>query len=581
MLDISNLIVLDANYFPDQNKQASLLNSSVISIIKSSDLRKKWDGLISPELSSGQLTKLINQLAKKIRVEFESALDDFASNKNIFWRATRTAEKNTLINPLFENVILVNLILQHNYKRKTVVLITDSSILLSFFQNRNMLQKIKNWPMSKIKAHVLDIKLTCLFIMWFVANLIVAFQIPYKETDILIHTFVDKESRSTNKYSERYFPGLVDWYKKNNLSASHLVSGAGNYPYSLFKAMNAQGHKVFNEFKLYKLKDLIFVVNTVYKLRKTRFASFVVGNIELKELISLHHSKYGVDFDVYKHILRAKFGERLCSKPNPPKVLLMEFEGMIPEKMLNLGISRSNSSIKTYGFQHGAMFEHLLCNYPTKAEFQLGLVSEKIISNGSIFRDLMISRGVPNDRIVKGSALRYKYLNEPVKIDNHMKQQDLLVLLPMTIPDCIDLIKIVEEGVSDLNTIIHFKPHPFSDIAFLSHHIDLSRHFIVDNMLGNMIFNYKVIAGMTTGALLEAGLLGLRVIKIQRQLSIDFDTTFLNPELRIQVSDSKEFQKALISLNDNNFDTSHPVKMNLINSYFEPISASGMATFLP
>ena len=126
MLDISNLIVLDANYFPDQNKQASLLNSSVISIIKSSDLRKKWDGLISPELSSGQLTKLINQLAKKIRVEFESALDDFASNKNIFWRATRTAEKNTLINPLFENVILVNLILQHNYKRKTVVLITDS-----------------------------------------------------------------------------------------------------------------------------------------------------------------------------------------------------------------------------------------------------------------------------------------------------------------------------------------------------------------------------------------------------------------------------------------------------------------------
>ena len=100
-------------------------------------------------------------------------------------------------------------------------------------------------------------------------------------------------------------------------------------------------------------------------------------------------------------------------------------------------------------------------------------------------------------------------------------------------------------------------------------------------MLGNMIFNYKVIAGMTTGALLEAGLLGLRVIKIQRQLSIDFDTTFLNPELRIQVSDSKEFQKALISLNDSNFDTSHPVKMNLINSYFEPISASGMATFLP
>jgi hypothetical protein len=86
---------------------------------------------------------------------------------------------------------------------------------------------------------------------------------------------------------------------------------------------------------------------------------------------------------------------------------------------------------------------------------------------------------------------------------------------------------------------------------------------------------------MTTGALLEAGLLGLKVIKIQRQLSIDFDTTFLNPDLRIQVSDSKEFQKAFVSLNESNFDTSVSVDMNLINGYFEPISVGGMAVFLP
>jgi hypothetical protein len=160
-------------------------------------------------------------------------------------------------------------------------------------------------------------------------------------------------------------------------------------------------------------------------------------------------------------------------------------------------------------------------------------------------------------------------------------QKDLLVLLPMTSPDCLDLIKIVQEGVSELNTIIHFKPHPFSDINFLSEQIDLSRHFIVDDLLGNLIFNYKVITGMTTGALLEAGLLGLKVIKIERQLSIDFDTTFLSPELRIQVSDSKEFQKAFVSLNESNFDTSVPVNMNLINGYFAPISLTGMASFLP
>jgi hypothetical protein len=581
MLDVNDLLVLDANVFPDENKQTLLLNSSVISIINSSDLRKKWDGLISPELSSSQLTKMINQLAKKIRFEFESALEDLAANKSIFWRATRTAEKNTLINPLFENTIIVNLILQHDYKRSTVVLITDNSVLLAFFQNKNILEKIKSWPLGSIKSCLRNIKLIYFFVVWFVGNVIVASRIPYKETEILIHTFVDEDSRSSHKYRERYFPGLVDWYTKNNLSTSHLVSGAGNYPLSLFKTMNSQGSNVFNEFKLYKFKDLIFVVNTVLKLRKTKFTSFVIGGTELKELVGLNHSKYGIDLDVYKHILRAKFGERLSRRPNPPKVLLTEFEGMIPEKMLNLGISRSSSGIKTFGFQHGAMFEHLLCNYPTEVELQLGLISEKIISNGSFFKDLMISRGLPRDRIVTGSALRYKYLHEPVSNDDNVLQKDLLVLLPMTTPDCLDLIKIVQEGVSELNTIIHFKPHPFNDINFLSQQIDLSQHFIVDDLLGNLIFDYKVITGMTTGALLEAGLLGLKVIKIQRQLSIDFDTTFLNPELRIQVSDSKEFQKAFVRLNESNFETSFPVDTNLINGYFEPISAGGMATFLP
>lgn len=581
MLDISNLIVLDAHYIPDQNKQALLLNSSVISIIKSSDLRKKWDGLMNPELSSGQLTKLINQLGKKIRVEFESVLDDFAANKNIFWRATRTAEKNTLINPLFENVILVNLILQHDYKQKTVVLITDNSILLSFFQNKNMLQKIKSWPLNAIKSHLRNIKLIYLFIVWFLGNLIVASRMPYKETDILIHVFVDENSKNSKTYREQYFPGLIDWYKQNNLSTSHLVSGVGNYPLSLYKAMNLQGINVFNEFKLYKFKDLIFVVNAVSKLQKTIFASFVIGGIELKELIGLNHSKYGIDLDVYKHILRTKFGERLSYKPHPPKVLLTEFEGMIPEKMLNFGIARSSSGVKTFGFQHGAMFEHLLCNYPTEVELQLGLVSEKIISNGPFFRELMISRGLPGDRIVTGSALRYKYIHEPIKVDDRMKQKDLLVLLPMTTPDCLDLIHIVEEGVKDLNTIIHFKPHPFSDVGFLSKQIDLSRHSIVTKKLGNLIFDYKIIVGMTTGALLEAGLLGLHVIKIQRQLSLDFDTTFMNPEIRMQVSNSNEFRLALTLVRKKSTEQNiHSVSL-LKNEYFAPITSKGMSAFLP
>jgi hypothetical protein len=471
--------------------------------------------------------------------------------------------------------------LEHNFQNTSRILITDNPLLISFFNNQNIFERIKNNLLFALKYSWRNIKNLFLFLNWFIGNSIVAKQIPQKETQILIHTFIDEKSRRSQIYKERYFPGLADWYEKNNLSVSYLLSGGGNYPLRLFKAMNAYGHNVFNEFKFYKLKDFVFVVFTASKLRRIEIKSFIVRDIELKKLISLCHSEYGIDLDVYKQILRSKFGQRLGEASNPPIVLLTEFEGMIPEKMLNLGISRSNSKIKTFGFQHGAMFEHLLCNYPTNSELRLGLVSDKIISNGSIFKDLMISRGLPSDRVVTGSALRYRYLHEPEKTESPAAQKDLLVLLPMTTPDCMDLIRIVQEGVTNLNTIIHFKPHPFNDLSFLSQQIDLSRHTIVDNMLGNLIFDYKVIAGMTTGALLEAGLLGLNVIKIQRQLSIDFDTTFLNPELRIQVRDSEEFRNALIGLQENRSGITQKEHKNLVDGYFAPISLAGMAAFLP
>lgn len=581
MIKISDIKVIDAKDYSKALCQTFSQDSSVIAIIKSNELWVKWSSSIDPELTPSQMTEEINELAKSHRIEFEMALEELASTKSVYWRATRTAEKNTLINPLFENVILASLVLEHNFQHTSRILITDNPFLILFFNNENILKRIKINLLFALKYSRRNLKNLLLFVIWFLGNLIVATQIPQKETQILIHTFIDEESRTSQVYKERYFPGLSDWYEKNNLSVSYLLSGAGNYPLRLFNAMNTQGHNVFNEFKLYKVKDLLFVVFTASKLRRPKINSFIVRNIQLKKLISLSHSEYGIDLDVYKHILRSKFGQRLGKTSNPPNVLLTEFEGMIPEKMLNLGISRSNSKIKTFGFQHGAMFQHLLCNYPTSSELSLGLVSDKIISNGLIFKDLMISRGLPSDRIVMGSALRYRYLYESVKIESPAPQKDLLVLLPMTIPDCLDLIRIVQEGVSNLNTTVHFKPHPFNDTSFLSKQIDLSRHTIVDNMLGNLIFDYKVIAGMTTGALLEAGLLGLNVIKIQRQLSIDFDTTFLNPELRIQVRDSGEFRNALIGLQENRSDIIQKEYKNLVEDYFAPISLAGMAAFLP
>jgi hypothetical protein len=88
------------------------------------------------------------------------------------------------------------------------------------------------------------------------------------------------------------------------------------------------------------------------------------------------------------------------------------------------------------------------------------------------------------------------------------------------------------------------------------------------------------VVGMTTGALLEAGLLGLCVVKIKRLFSLDFDTTFMNPELRFEVKEVSDLSSVLFELlNKLPNKTSLDYKI-LLDSYFAPANPNGMRNFL-
>ena len=202
MTTISNIKVIDARNYPKALRQTFSQDSSVIAIIKSNELWAEWSSSIDPEFTPSQITEEINELAKSHRIEFELALEKLASTKSVYWRATRTAEKNTLINPLFENVILASLVLEHNFQHTSRILITDNPFLLSFFSSQNIFERIKINLLFVLKFSRRNMKNLFLFLIWFIGNLIVAKQIPQKESQILIHTFVDEESRRSQIYKE-------------------------------------------------------------------------------------------------------------------------------------------------------------------------------------------------------------------------------------------------------------------------------------------------------------------------------------------------------------------------------------------
>jgi hypothetical protein len=397
---------------------------------------------------------------------------------------------------------------------------------------------------------------------------------------VVIHTFVDNESLSSLTYRERYFPGLLEWYENKGITVSHLISGAGLFPFKLYKSMLKNNLTVFNEYKLYGVRDFIFVISIFLKLRFTKIHNFTIDGEDFSNVSNDIHTEYGVDLGVLQALLRYKLGFRIKSQVDHPNLFITEYEGMILEKMLNLGIHASGVRIKVHGFQHGAMFEHLICNFPTEYELTLGIMPDKIICNGQKFSDLIIARGVPSEMVSIGSALRYRYLHENLQNVHDQKVNSIVVLLPMTHPDCVELINIFEDFSVEFNVEVHYKPHPFNQIALLLPLLKSPKNKFLIGSISDFIFNYKIIVGMTTGALLEAGLLGLCVVKIKRLFSLDFDTTFMNPELRFEVEEISDLSSVLFELL-NRFPnkTSLDYKI-LLDSYFAPVNPDGMRSFL-
>jgi hypothetical protein len=574
---LRNITFVDArkSHFPDLNLGSK--NVSVLHLVADHKLRAYWENQIPTEVSAIEITSLINLYAVKFRKEFESNLDIFASKQTVFWNATRTAEKNTLINPFFLIILLLIILKDLNFQYEEKFIITDNDYLLNLKIHDS---KFKYRVINNFKKYLYTLKLILQFTLLFFGNKLQSYFLPEANTDVVIHTFVDNESLSSLTYRERYFPGLLEWYENKGITVSHLISGAGLFPFKLYKSMLKNNLTVFNEYKLYGVRDFIFVISIFLKLRFTKIHNFTIDGEDFSNVSNDIHTEYGVDLGVLQALLRYKLGFRIKSQVDHPNLFITEYEGMILEKMLNLGIHASGVRIKVHGFQHGAMFEHLICNFPTEYELTLGIMPDKIICNGQKFSDLIIARGVPSEMVSIGSALRYRYLHENLQNVHDQKVNSIVVLLPMTHPDCVELINIFEDFSVEFNVEVHYKPHPFNQIALLLPLLKSPKNKFLIGSISDFIFNYKIIVGMTTGALLEAGLLGLCVVKIKRLFSLDFDTTFMNPELRFEVEEISDLSSVLFELL-NRFPnkTSLDYKI-LLDSYFAPVNPDGMRSFL-
>src|SRR5206468_1514903 len=84
-----------------------------------------------------------------------------------------------------------------------------------------------------------------------------------------------------------------------------------------------------------------------------------------------------------------------------------------------------------------------------------------VIVNGSLFRDILVSEGLPAELVIEGPAIRYEYLLDHKLLSERARTGRVLVTLPLPSEEAVELILKVVEAFSEHDTFrIVIKPHP-------------------------------------------------------------------------------------------------------------------------
>src|SRR5262249_505257 len=90
-----------------------------------------------------------------------------------------------------------------------------------------------------------------------------------------------------------------------------------------------------------------------------------------------------------------------------PRAVLYTYENQPWEKLMLAGFRRALPSTILIGVQHAPFAEQYLGAHPSRRQWHDGTTPDLLVTIGEEFRDRLIARGAPPERIVVGGALRY------------------------------------------------------------------------------------------------------------------------------------------------------------------------------
>lgn len=561
-----------------------------------------WERSLGADFVKLPLRDLLVAAAAGLRQPFLDLLSERGrKHDSLAWWASRVSERNTAVSPLFLYCCYLK-IGQARLARSDgpLVIVGESYALLSSLashaeQEGYAVQWLNrpNIVLRFFRRHAIAFLRVARFLAHALVQTFFGYspaRLPADRPSVLLHTFLDEQCLGKDgEFHDRYLPGLCAWLEGKGLAVTHLpVLFNMRRGYAAAWRWLATSKQLFiNPYRCYRITDYLAALIEAARSRRLMFGPVTLDGLDASALFSEAQASCAYDSGTLEALLSYRLPLRLRERDIRIDLFIAEYENMIPEKLLIAGFRKYSPNTKLVGFQHGALYPMLLCNFITREEAQFAPLPDRIVCSGPFFRDILIQEGLPADRAVAGPALRYGHLWREEFRAEAQARQGIFVPLPLMQSDAMELLtKLIEAFGAEPQITLSLKPHPMSSPRMLEA-VGISRlpqnFHIVSGDISIWLSRAQAVVALSSSALYEALAAGVPVVPVGREAALDLNPLAWHPRFAQQCYSAEEIRSEttrLMQLGSADLQAYREYARQILEHSFGQVSEATMHSFI-
>jgi hypothetical protein len=473
----------------------------------------------------------VNSYVYKTKTQFNKAISDLSVKHNCieYW-LTRISERNTLQSDLFLDVCRINFIESFiNQDKETLVFTNNVSIYRYFKQHKIIKISSVSRFMFTCKAILSDFKPYLSLIKFLVER--VSFRIRYARKKyrkdlsgkVVIQTWASDNNFKLNKFIDTYHGDL----------ASHLRNlGKDVETWPLFYNVKDQrgaiailrnkNHIVMEDYL--NFSDYFQAIKHFYVKRYMKLGRIYIDSSDFTSVFRHYQRKEVVEYSS----LIYQFTKRIKEYSGESINFIQNFENLIPEKALIMGVKKYLKKSKVVGIFHTTKPNNLLClEYADYKEFVIAPRPDKVVFNSNTFK-VLFEKKFPALPSCNGVPLK----RTPIRDNGHYEynSKGVLVLFSGVVEE-VDLLLSMLNNIDTDEYYFLFRMHPMNNFNIKDKYSS-NNYEVVNNMpLDEVILKVSKVISSYSAAALESAIRGRYVGLIynpNRLLLNPFDNTKMN-----------------------------------------------------